>query len=386
MSKLHPCKRASSSFDLVSFLGSLLILGLHVGSAHAAQNPVQTEAVTHTAVENQGSVGFCWAYTLTGLMEGEARKQNVSANLSPEYLGFYHMYFQLQKHLSWFETVAQRISSDLRSNADSVVEDAYNRIYVQDRFFKPSEGNDEKIALQEIQISGTVPEEAFKFRVGTDAKETDFENRVKNFVKTNMLDGGKLAQYKSVDQDGINQALFSELSKALKISPPKPNDTFTFEGRSFTPRTFMTDYMRFDPKAWVELDATSDKQAKAESLIRQVLSKNIQVPVAFLVFDDTNSERQNAQILVEKNGEFSTRFCTDGKCAEPAGAHAVLIVNSTSDAFVVKNSWGHIGRDDRGGKTSVTSETGFFLLDFSYLAETKPAWAFIVPRADAAGF
>ena len=275
----------------------LMAMALAISPAFANKKPNPTEpneadfranqdAVTHSSVQNQGHVGFCWAYTLAGFMEGEAKKENIGVVVSPEYLGFYHMYFQLQKHLSWFSNQAHHIK---QSDMDAAVDDAYNRIYVQNRFFTPNEGNDEKTALQELEVSGAVPQEVFDFKLGSGTKETDFENSIKSFIKTNMFSDKTLETFKAADSNGISETLYDAFSKALHISPPKPSDSFTFQGHSFTPKTFVADYLKFDPSAYVELPASHGAAQGALNLIREAMKKTSPFRSA-LMFSKTHSE------------------------------------------------------------------------------------------------
>ena len=66
--------------------------------------------VVHTPARDQGSVGFCWAYALTGWIEGELALKGRRVSLSPEYNGFYNLYYQLRDHLRFFRTVARRLN------------------------------------------------------------------------------------------------------------------------------------------------------------------------------------------------------------------------------------------------------------------------------------
>ena len=350
------------------------------GDFQAAQ-----DAVTHSGVQNQGHVGFCWAYTLAGFMEGEAKKQNIDVVISPEYLGFYHMYFELQKHLGWLSDQAHHLN---QNDLDDAVEDAYQRIYVQNHFFTPNEGNDEKVALTELEISGAVPQDSFDFKLGTSTKETDFEDSIKSFIKANMFSENTLSTFKATNRNGINETLFDSFSKALHIQPPKPDDGISFQGHSLTPKTFVSSFLKFDPSAYVEITTSGGSEQKSLNLIRDVMKKNIAVPIGFDVFEDTNGDG-NALTEAEKSGDFSPEDCPQGGCKKLDGGHEVLGVNWTEDSsgnvtsIIIKNSWGHRGgRNDRGEKTSDADDTGFWILEAGYLSQA-PEWLFIVPKGMA---
>ena len=373
-------------------LGPLVLLLISAFNSAQADFRAEQQAVTHTAIRSQGQVGFCWAYTLAGLMEGEAKKDKINVLLSPEYLGFYHMYFQLQKHLSWFGVVVRHLDQNNQSAFESVTQDAYERIYVRDRFYKQGEGNDEALALNELEISGAVPQEVFNFKLGTQIKDQDFELKIKNFIKAKMLVAKNLDSFKTTDGNGMNETLFEALAKSLDLTPPKPSDSFTFQGKSFTPKTFVTDYLKFDPGAFVQIAVTPAKQQRALNLIRDTLKANDAVPIGFEVFMDPNPSGDNALKQAGKTGDFSNRFCPGGQCKQIDGGHEVLGVNWTEDSkgnvtsIIIKNSWGHQGgRNDRGQETREDSESGFFILESDYLADSS-TWFFIVPKAHATGF
>jgi hypothetical protein len=381
---------------LVLFAKSVLF---QAAPAFPASTPEKTDfrakqdAVTHTSTQNQGQSGFCWAYALSGFMEGEAKKNHQSVILSPEYLGFYHMVFQLQKHLDWFQSQTRKIKGRSSAEVDSTAQDAYERIYVRDRFFQPDEGGDELQAIHELEVSGIVPQKSFRFKLPTGAQERNFKDSIKNFIKTNMFDEEKLAMYQKLDDDGLNETLFTALSKALTLSPLKPSESFDFEGKSYTPKTFMADYLHFEPEAYKQVSANPRKVPNALNLIREVMKKNIAVPIGFTVFEDqAPGFNEDASELAAESGDFSTRFCPNGKCTKVEGGHEVLGVNWTEDSsgnvnsIIVKNSWGRVGgRDDRGVETHGQSETGFFVLEADYFKDSN-VWNFIVPKEDAAGF
>jgi hypothetical protein len=360
-----------------------------------AQTPdfrANQEAVTHTFTVNQGQAGFCWAYALSSFIEGEAKKNQENVIISPEYLGFYNMYFQLQKHLNWFKTAARKIHTDSNSSQQET-QDAYERIYLRDRFFKPDEGADELKALQQLEVSGVVPQKAFKFKLPSDIQEQRFTDAIKNFIKTHMFDEQKLSQYESLNENGINTELFTGLSQALGISPPQPGDSFDYLGKSYTPKTFMSDYLRFNPGIYKQISVSARKTPQALNLIREVMKKNVAVPVGFTVFQDQAAGApKSAQELAVDNGDFSTRFCPGNRCRKVDGGHEVLGVNWTEDSngdvnsLVIKNSWGRSGgRNDRGVETQISSETGFYILEVDYLKDSG-TWNFIVPVDEAADF
>ena len=167
----------------------------------------------------------------------------------------------------------------------------------------------------------------------------------------------------------------------------------------------MTDYLGFNPKDYQEVailngqydsnyankPVTTYTHDEALEIIRSAIQDNVQVPVAFLVYED--------QKQAEASGVFTPANCNNDSCSHSVGGHAVLAVglkdNNTqasdpTDAIIVKNSWGvDIGLDDEGHIPAASSISpdpkGFFLITPDYLTQAENqqnqnGWSFVVPK------
>lgn len=361
------------------------------------------ESVKHTPPRNQRSAEICWAYAECGLVEGEHfRRTGESVHLSPEYSSFYHLYFQLKHRLPYFRKLARKLGDipegERREKLRSAVDDAYILVKPDTGRGKalkvrvPDEGSDETAAFGEANLAGFVPIGAFDEPVKTDAQEGGIERSTKDFILKYMLDPESLDRFEGTDDDGINTALFDALRKSmrrrLRLNPPRPNDTFTYRGKTYTPLTFMKQRLEFDPGSWRGLKATRETADLALEAIAEALKRGYAVPIGFVVFDDAiGTAGQSAMLVAEKTGVFSPGVCPGGDCTKSAGGHVVLAVNFMKrgkqlTGFVAKNSWGLGGLDANARKTATRSQTGFYVLTRDYLALSlkKSSWDFVLPE------
>ncbi|MDR3606758.1 MAG: C1 family peptidase [Oligoflexia bacterium] len=347
--------------------------------------------VVHSAVEDQGDVGFCWAYSLSGLMEAESLKRGTKVTLSPEYLALNHMYYMINTYLPLFAQVDQ--AGSLGWLLKWIVEEIFN----------PQGNVNLTMALRELAITGTMPESAFqyKFPFAVDAQgkrheiHPTLQERLQTFTSKNLFDKNKVAAYQANPE-----LLRTELFNALGVTVPQPADSFTYEGASYTPMTFMSTYLAFNPGNYEEVAVLSGKYNSVTSdnpvlgythdqamrIIESALRDGVSVPIAFLIYSD--------QLTAEQTGVFTPQDCDGDSCKTLEGGHAVLAIGlkETSqqspdpiDALIIKNSWGTVGLDDHGEVTQDPAQRGFFLVSSDYLreAENQPktnGWSFVVPK------
>jgi len=403
-------KRLAGLFALV--LSITLVSALLIPTPALAISPAGGEAqvaVPHTPAGNQHSTGFCWAYALSGLIEAQALRESMAfgaapqgegrqVQLSAEYLGFYHMYFEIQKHLPWFHVVAARLANGGLEYADGTVEDVYQRVVVRNHFFTPSEGSVEPTALKEIAQIGIVPKSVFNVTFDAEAEKKLAEN-IKTFIKENLLIEENLAQFESVDANGINEALFTRVVKIFGYEPPRPDQSaaFTYDGQSFSPKSFLHDYLQFDPGAFTQISVSAETQETAIRVIAEVLNAGYAVPIGIPVYSDKSTSGSDFMRQAEDDADFSAAHCPNGVCHHASGGHEILIVNWTGDQaglvkeFIAKNSWGFTGRNDRGEVTTDETQLGYYLIDTDYLRQTaysarsisakSDLWDFVIPNS-----
>lgn len=319
--------------------------------AQTAGNPVP-----HTAPRDQGYVGFCWSYTLMGLMEGEALKSGKNITLSPEYVGFYHMYDGLLKSLPTIKFFARKKEpkSWFDKNAWELARKEIAKVVLQTLQQTPSEGSPGMAApFQYAAQYGVVPESIFVTKITKD--KANLEGRVLNM----FIEKFKLKSTVE-DYQAHNEKLFADFAAAFGATPPKPTDTFTYEGNNYTPITFMKTYLNFDPTAYKEVVVNRSNQSTILPKIQKSLADGFAVPMGFIIFKDSFE-------LAKTSGTFDSATCANQTCTQIAGGHAVLIVNSSASGVIIKNSWGQTGQNVMGEQSQDTSTLGYYTVTSSYL-------------------
>lgn len=355
--------------------------------------------VAHSPVEDQGDVGFCWAYALSGMMEGNLlHRDGTAVTLSPEYLALNNMVAMVQASLPIFAQL----------DHGGLMNWMLKRLIAG--VFNPEGSVNLTQALDMLSIYGTMPSSAFnyKFPYSVDSHgnlheiHPTLQEKLEAFSKSNLLDKAKVAQYQA------NPAqLRSELLTALGVTVPEPTATFSYKGKSYTPMTFMQNYMGFNPGDYKEVAILSGKynadplnpdtkdmpvlgysHEQGLQIMRKALSDGASVPIAFLVLNDMP--------VVKQDGVFSPENCPHDRCTGVDGGHAVLTVgikdNSTAagdpiDALLIKNSWGtDLGLDDTAKPIAAGAHNGgFFLITSDYLQvaenqQNSNGWSFVVAK------
>ncbi len=343
-------KRSISALTLAS------VLVAHALTASQAFAQTPNRPVTHSPIQDQGYVGYCWSYATMGMMEGEALKHGKHVVLSPEYVGFYHMFDEMKANWETYRTFARK--KPPKKLFGKLVQGIAKTIVSS--LFKPSEGAASLIdALTVAKEVGVVPETAFKFKIGKD--QQGLENRIGRFIADKLLLKPQLDAYeKNQDQ------LFEDFATAYGARPPKITDTFTYEGQSYTPKTFMTNYVQFNPDGYKQFKVGPDNHDQMIRAMKQSLAANKSVEIGFIIYEDFETAK--------KSGRFDEKNCKNNLCTSPVGGHAILAVNTIEDnsgrepmaGVVIKNSWGLQGLDDNGAATAESSAKGFNVITNGY--------------------
>lgn len=361
--------------------------------------------VAHTAPRDQGDAGFCWAYSLTGYMEGEALKAGKHVQLSPEYVALNHIpkvLYDLLPKIAEFNKQGLL----MRFLIDALV---LPRI-------SPEGASSYSEGLGDLDRYGVMPETAYNFKYPT-KKDSDgnpvashptLAERIILFTETHLTLNSKVEYYIAHPNE-----FREDVYDAIGSHPPGPSTTFVYEGKTYTPLTFMKEYVGFNPSDYQEVavadknfqaaqgsdgaaasdaDSTPPSQFKpvtwysddqAYETIKKVIQDQTAVPITYMIFEDQRS--------AQKSGVFSPDNCVNSSCQMLAGGHAVLATglkvsaNASVDAFIVKNSWDLIGLDDSGQSTADPSKKGFFLITRGYMTQAEHikgsnGWSFLVQK------
>lgn len=386
----------------------LVMFSLLISLASIADEVGRKGGVTHTPAKNQESSQICWAYTVTGLAEGEFMKKNPGKMLrvSPEYLGFYHIYFQLKYHLGYFTKLAEELEAlpndeegSARQNAIlkayDLLEEANESLNVEDdEFFAPDMGSIGATLLDEVEKVGMVPANLFTLKITSEEQENRIEAGLKSFIGMHMLNPDDLKDYIVDDDDGINSPLFNALAEslyyALGARPLRPLEKFDFYGRKLNAHQFMNYILKFDPDKYVAIESSQDTHELALEAVVQILASNQAVPLGLTFFKDQlkrNGPTSSEQ--VQDSGIFTTNYCPNNHCKETDGGHEMLAVNwlmnnGKLSYIIVKNSWGEdSGFTVDGEANSNSTGRGFYKVEPNYLKngiEVDDAWDFILPK------
>lgn len=337
----------------------LLALGSQASWAEAL---LVKDGVLATTPKDQAYVGFCWSYAVNGLIEGETlKKKGITLDLSEEYVGFHHLYNQILENMPTLRRLA--IYKTDRTPLTPFRKTAL-QVFVL-ALLHPSEGaSGMGDMLNRVAQVGVVPESIFSYKIDTEGKMV--EDRLTKFAAERMIYKEDLDFFNS--PAGRDQ-LYTEVAQIFGATPPKPDDVFTFEGKPYTARTFMRDYVEFNPWGYRGVEISKENRSEGLRLVRKTLDGKTAVPIGFVVYDDM----KKAPIT----GRFDPAQCTGGHCSKAVGGHAVLAVNALVDGdsdgaltgLLVKNSWGSAqGLNSLGILEGDTR--GFNLITMSYLDQS----------------
>jgi hypothetical protein len=329
---------------------------------------LKAESVPTTAVKDQGYVGFCWSYTVHGLMESEHLKRTgVKLDLSEEYVGFHHLYNQILENIP-----VLRRHAVSRSSKNPLT--PFKRIALEllvAGFLHPSEGSSIDDMIRRVGQVGALPESVFSFKISTEADMV--QDKLITFALEHLIYREDLDYFATA---AGREDLYARVSEIFGARAPKPDDAFVFEGKTYTPRTFARDYLGFNSTAYRAFEVDETNHVEALRLTRKALEADIAVPIGYMTYEDTQTGMST--------GRFDPAQC-GGKCTSAEGGHAVLAVNATLiegtglpiDGLLIKNSWGSA----QGLNSAAQLEgldRGFNIITESYLrnaiADRKGWW------------
>ncbi|MGZ3689024.1 MAG: hypothetical protein ACXVBW_12035, partial [Bdellovibrionota bacterium] len=237
----------------------------------------------------------------------------------------------------------------------------FERILKRDQDLLPEQGAWFDTALKLLGTVGTVPVDSFREAIRDSAT---FQNDLTNFIRNVMFKERNLDRFEPLDDSGLNRELFESLGQALGMTPPLPTEQIHYRSSQYTPQEFLRDYLKINPSDFRTPFFTSRNLDSAIRQIQDAVQKGQAVPIALSLFEGSPA-----------NGVFS---CTPTKpCQKIDGGHAMLIVKlhqdktGQVDGFIVKNSWGDMGLNDRGRPTATESQRGFFLITRDYLVQSS---------------
>jgi hypothetical protein len=386
--------------------------------------PVSTwkagKAATHSAVKDQGNIGFCWANAWASYLESKVLiEKGRSIELSTLFLGRTYMadnYITTLKQMTHGELVPTS-SDEILSESGLTILSRYQELakdpvsldmtrqFLINKLQEYSSNELEGNTMTEAPTLGIVPVSVYeKPKTMTDSIlpsagafppfenhyfSPDNQSTFKDFISNHLLSSADIAKY--LADDGMS-SMERDFDTDIGNTPITANDSFDFEGKSYTPSSFLETYIGINssdiiegvhqmyanvPASMVGKDALptlkygrATKEAFNQSVANVQAQLKIGRPVllSMVVLDDM--ENNDNQVTT---GVFDTAFCKKPGACEKLGGHAVMIVNTMKDAsghvtaFIIQNSWGPQGVDQNGVQTKVRADRGFNIVTLRYL-------------------
>jgi hypothetical protein len=359
--------------------------------------------VPHQPVRNQKWAEWCWAEVFNSMGKGKG----VS---SPAYSAFYNVTLSIQDHLAYFRKVARELEGAATKKERLLLQEQKVNEVIQllkrkhppgfktPTLWTPNIGNLMQVALRQAETIGMLPESHFPVEISTEAQEDAFEKALSNYVLNNLFNNAKLDQIKAAAprRAQVNPVLYEDLARAvspiLKGIPPLPNQLFQYDGKLYTPLTYMREVMKLNPADYNDVYVTEKNLPLGLRAIKKALKNGQSVPLSFVIFGDLGADGKTMEEIAKKHGIFSNLYCPDGRCVKFADGHGVLIVNALVDkkgnitAFIVKNSWGDKGGlNVNGAPAKNDDEAGYFIITVDYLKQMqtnghRQPWDVTLPR------
>jgi hypothetical protein len=339
-------------------VGSTRPLGEGVSTSTSVELPV-------TPVDDQGKIGFCWAYGTLGLVESVYKAQSgAEVNLSEEALGFYRLAYHVHKLLLDARDTGELLDTLSRG----VNEGFYTRLPESKRVAG------ELDALDLIKKYGVVPESVWSQKFPDEAARTNLFKA----IRSNALDltTKKIRSEITVD-DVINLVLAGP--GAYRSQPPS---SFQWEGADTSATGFLSDVLKFDPDAYVAVEARSE--AELETLVaatKRALARGIAVPIGYPInvkrlsgntFSADGADIDSGIDFALDGGhlvlatDFVNEGGKEGKIPEDVLAAEVAKPASALSYLRVKNSWGLGDKMNDAGKVLSSSPDGYYRITRDY--------------------
>ncbi len=377
-----------------SFMISIALLFSASFSEAALPSPIDWKpgvAAAHGKVKNQGDVGFCWANAWTSYLEAKViLEKNKLIDLSAMYVARSHMAEEFFKTLGTINLAPLQPvpeSSTLLAQAPLTILSRYRELkkdqvafdltkdYLIWKLQSYSSLELEGYHSDEAHAYGVVPSSIYEPTVSAFAPELPVESdgtKIKNFIARHFFNDQDINRY--LQANGID-TLAKEFDSEINHTPLGRNDSFFYDGQTYTPLSFLHDYIGIQPQGIVASHKNSEfaydiNFYSVVDSIQKELENRRPVLLSFLLLDDVD---HNENLF--NDGVLDTDFCEEpGNCKE-SGSHAVMIVNSLKDqdgkvqAFIIQNSWGYQGTDENGAHSEKETDLGFNIVTLRYLRE-----------------
>lgn len=346
--------------------------------------------IPQTSIKNQYAAGFCWSYAALALIESNHKiRTGEEIDLSEEALGYVRMRHELSQVARKFRDgtmTFEAVSTWLDGRS-------LEGWYVRNSDTSPTED-----AMELIDDYGLVPESEWSLKLKTRSDVNTLKRSIASAFKTFLTSSEPIS----------DQALDSVLTTegAFTSAPPS---TFNFNGKRHSSTSFARNYLKFSSQDYVLLQAKSASDTgRLISAAKRAMVAGFSIPVSFGVSmknlksgffsasDRATSDLDSNPDLVSEiitltgsHAVIATDFVNRGgvEGAIPVDQLEIEVQKPASELsyLKLKNSWGAHSSTTENGEDVISSNDGYYRMDYAYIkaVAAKGKFGVVVPRAFA---
>ncbi len=344
------------SVALSAVLASLLLPSclFFKGDSDKGKSKPSTVNIRHTEAKDQGTVGFCWSYSLHGLIESWALlNKGIKVDLNEESIGFFHLAEQLKD------------ASTFRADSQAELEKHIGEN------FQFTEGSHYAKGLQYLARYGVVPESVWSVKFGWEANKMK-TGPLKEALKQAMIAYIREVGMANITLDGVISKVMVGEGRFASV-PPR---SFEVDGKTWTAQEYLTGYLGFDPTKYQDVPSYSLPVEKLITGLKQAMARGLAVPVAVPVFRSVSNQYEAQGIeRTQENFSYTSAHALLATDYVNVGGHPGAMTVAEIDKelkrpfkdlsyIIVKNSYGTDGWNE-------TQDPGFDIIDKNYLDGTS---------------
>lgn len=346
--------------------------------------------IPQTSIKNQYAAGFCWSYAALALIESNHKiRTGEEIDLSEEALGYVRMRHELSQVARKFRDGAMTFEA-VSTWLDGRSLEGW---YVRNSDTSPTED-----AMELIDDYGLVPESEWSLKLKTRSDVNTLKRSIASAFKTFLTSSEPIS----------DQALDSVLTTdgAFTSAPPS---TFHFNGKRHSSTSFARQYLKFSSQDYVLLQAKSASDTgRLISAAKRAMAAGFSIPVSFGVSmknlksgffsatDRATSDLDSNPTLVSElitltgsHAVIATDFINRGgvEGAIPTDQLEIEVQKPASELsyLKLKNSWGAHSSTTENGEDVISSNDGYYRMDYAYIkaVAAKGKFGVVVPRTFA---